>query len=410
MKLRKLIALALASLMILAMFAGCAKEETPSKPSPQPSTGGETPPEKPVQPDKPAEKVKFTFWNSGSDNVRQMFDKLVEDFNTNYETAGQYECEMQFVLSGTGGQSLADRMIAAKKAGQTSTDFDMIEVGENDIVNYLNQAGEDIFIELDRSKIPNWTDDIPKVSFAEGSVMPYRGTTVVLAYNSETVTDVPTSFDEVIQWIKDHPGRFAYNPPASGGAGSSFVQTAVYNFLPEEALTSSDPKWVEQWGQGLDLLKEIHPYMYQSGGKVMYPNKNQGSMDLLANKEVDMIPAWADMMLSQMKQGTMPDCMKITSIENGFTGSFVVHAMPIIGNPDHREAGYAWLNYMLTPEAQNMLLDGMAAIPLIDKSKLDPELLKTVDALDVNSFRLSSLGELSKQLNTTWDEQIATLG
>ena len=28
--------------------------------------------------------------------------------------------------------------------------------------------------------------------------------------------------------------------------------------------------------------------MYKSSGKVVYPNKNQGTLDLLANKEVDI--------------------------------------------------------------------------------------------------------------------------
>ena len=92
--------------------------------------------------------------------------------------------------------------------------------------------------------------------------------------------------------IKEHPGRFAYNTPSSGGAGGSFVTTSIYNFMDESALTSSDPANKEQWGQGFELLKELHPYMYKSSGKVVYPNKNQGTLDLLANKEVDMIPAW----------------------------------------------------------------------------------------------------------------------
>ena len=43
--------------------------------------------------------------------------------------------------------------------------------------------------------------------------------------------------------------------------------------------------------------------MYQSSGKVVYPEQNQGTLDLLANKEVDMVPAWADMALTQMETG-----------------------------------------------------------------------------------------------------------
>src|SRR5690606_3131696 len=99
-------------------------------------------------------------------------------------------------------------------------------------------------------------------------VVPYRGTTVVLAYNSDTVATPPTTTQELYQWIKDNPGRFAYNPPGSGGAGGSFVFTSVYNFMPPESMTSTDPKWKDQWKQGFDLLRELHPFMYKSGGKI----------------------------------------------------------------------------------------------------------------------------------------------
>lgn len=101
--------------------------------------------------------------------------------------------------------------------------------------------------------------------------------------------------------------------------------------------------------------------MYKSSGKVVYPNKNQGTLDLLANKEVDMIPAWADMAITQMKQGTLPESIKITQIDPSFTGSPVVLGIPSIGSD--QDGAYAFLNYMLTPEAQNIALDSMAAIP-----------------------------------------------
>ena len=44
---------------------------------------------------------------------------------------------------------------------------------------------------------------------------PYRGTTVVLAYASEKVTNPPTTMDELVEWMKENPGRFAYNTPGT---------------------------------------------------------------------------------------------------------------------------------------------------------------------------------------------------
>ena len=185
------------------------------------------------------------------------------------------------------------------------------------------------------------------------------------------------------------------------------MTTSIYNFMDEAALTSSDPANKEQWGQGFELLKELHPYLYRSSGKVVYPNKNQGTLDLLANKEVDMIPAWADMAITQMKQGTLPESIKITQIDPSFTGSPVVLGIPSIGSD--QDGAYAFLNYMLSPEAQNIALDSMAAIPVIDFGLLDQELTKTIEDLKIEEFRIGSLGNLGTELYEEWDSQIGTL-
>lgn len=346
-----------------------------------------------------------TIWASGSDNVRVQFEKQIEQFNKSNEEG--YVAELQFITAGTGAQGIVDRIAAAKKAGQTNTDYDLVELGGDEVMRYLELCGEDVFVELDQSKIPNMENLQIPATFREDLVLPYRGTTVVLAYNSETVPNPPTTAEELYQWIKDNPGRFAYNTPPSGGAGSSFVTTAVYNFLEEEALTSTDEKYVAQWEQGFNLLTELHPYLYKSSGKVVYPNKNQGTLDLLANKEVDIIPAWADMAITQYREGVLPSTIKIAQIEPSFTGSTVALGIPSIGS--NTEGAYAFMNYMISPEAQNIALDAMAAIPVIDFELLDENLTSIISELKIDEFRIKSIGGLGDQLNEKWDVEIGTL-
>lgn len=383
MKFRKIAAVLLVAAMAVTTLAGCGASSA--------SAAGD---------DK-----TVTIWAEGSDNVRVQLEQQVENFN---ETNGEgYVAKLEFITSGTGAQGLTDRIIAAKKAGQTNTDYDLVEVSDASITGYLEQGGEDLFVPIDTSRLSNYDNLTVTASFRNDLLVPYRGTTVLLAYNSETVANPPTTAEELYQWIKDNPGRFAYNTPGSGGAGSSFVLTSVYNFMDESALTSTDEVNVEQWDQGFELLKELHPYMYQSSGKVVYPNKNQGTLDLLANKEIDMTPAWADMVLSQQKQGTMPESIKLVQIEPAFTGNTVCFGIPSIGAQN--DAAYAFMDYMLSPEAQNIALDSMAAIPVIDFSLLDPELTKTISDLKIESFRVSAIGDLGTQLNEKWDAEIGTL-
>ena len=383
MKFRKIAAVLLVAAMAVTTLAGCGASSA--------SAAGD---------DK-----TVTIWAEGSDNVRVQLEQQVENFN---ETNGEgYVAKLEFITSGTGAQGLTDRIIAAKKAGQTNTDYDLVEVSDASITGYLEQGGEDLFVPIDTSRLSNYDNLTVTASFRNDLLVPYRGTTVLLAYNSETVANPPTTAEELYQWIKDNPGRFAYNTPGSGGAGSSFVLTSVYNFMDESALTSTDEANVEQWDQGFELLKELHPYMYQSSGKVVYPNKNQGTLDLLANKEIDMTPAWADMVLSQQKQGTMPESIKLVQIEPAFIGNTVCFGIPSIGAQN--DAAYAFMDYMLSPEAQNIALDSMAAIPVIDFSLLDPELTKTISDLKIESFRVSAIGDLGTQLNEKWDAEIGTL-
>ena len=102
----------------------------------------------------PMAKPKVTLWTTGSDNVRQLFEKLVADYNARPESTSVVE--LQFLMSGAGDQRLADRLAAAKLAGKTNTDFDLIAENGASLSEYVEKANGNIFVPLDFSKIPNY--------------------------------------------------------------------------------------------------------------------------------------------------------------------------------------------------------------------------------------------------------------
>lgn len=385
MKLRKISASILAGAMMMGILAGCGNSDSGEENS-----------------------KKVTLWATGSDNVRAVYETLVEDFNTNSEYAGQYEVELQFMLNGTGTQTLTDMLAAASKSGQENTDYDIVDLGGDDLSKIVSQIGEDSFVKLDTSKIPNSERVEAQSTVATEYVQPYRGTTVILAYDSEKVPNPPQTMDELVEWMKANPGRFAYNTPGTGGAGDSFVRSSVYNFMSEDAILSDDEKWMEDWDAGFAFLEEIHPYMYKSGGSIVYPNKNQGTLDLLNQGEIDMCPNWADMVLSQRAQGTLKDSIKITQIEPALTGSLQSLAIPTFGS--NQEGAYAFMDYMLTDAAQEILVKDMAAIPLVDTSNMDMTGYEDILELDVTNFRIMSIGDLATSFNERWDNEIGTIG
>lgn len=391
MKMKRFGAALLAGAMMMTGLAGCGSSGSSDNGSAA-STG----------------KNKVSLWATGSDNVREVYEALIEDFNKNSEYAGKYEVELNFMLNGTGTQTLTDMLAAASKAGQTDTDYDLVDLGGDDLSKVVSQIGEEAFVKLDDSKIPNAEGVEAESSVAADYVQPYRGTTVVLAYDSEKVANPPKTWDELVDWMKANPGRFAYNTPGTGGAGDSFARTSVYNFMDEEAITSDDAKWEEKWDDGFKYLADLHQYMYTSGGSIVYPNKNQGTLDLLNQGEIDMCPNWADMVLSQRAEGTLKDTIKITQLDPALTGSFQSLAIPTFGS--NEEGAYAFINYMMSESAQEILVKQMAAIPLIDTSKIDMTGFEDVENLDVSSFRIMSIGDLSTDFNERWDNEIGTLG
>ena len=393
MKMKRILATALAVMMTVSLAACGQKAETPAAESG----------------DGESQNKTVRVWASGSDNVRQIFESLAADFNSKPEENQGYQAEVNFVLAGGGAQGFTDMLTAAYKANQTNTDYDVVELGGDSLSKIVSQIGTDGFVQLDKTKIPNSAGVTTKSADATDFCQPYRGTTVVLAYNSQNVTDVPTTTEELYQWIKDHPGRFAYNVPGTGGAGESFVYTTVYNYIDDPAaMTSDDPKWMEQWDEGFAKLKELHPYLYKSGDAVVYPNKNQGALDLLAAGEIDMCPMWADMLLTQRAAGTVPEYIKMTTIQPSFTGTICSMMIPKFGS--NTDGAYAFINYMLSKGAQELMVKQMAAIPLANVSELDLTGYEDLKDLDVSNFRTLSIGELTSEFNERWDTEISTLG
>jgi putative spermidine/putrescine transport system substrate-binding protein len=352
-----------------------------------------------------ANKVSsINLYAGGSDNVRTTWEALIKAFN---EKNSDVKVNLQFIPSGTGAQSAIEKLIAAEKAGQKETDMDIVDVSDSDIVRLFKEAGKESIISLSEKEVPNIKDIKYKSPSSEDRALVFRGTTVVFAYNSDKVKQMPKTDKELYEWIKANPGRFAYNDPTTGGAGSSFVVTSVYNKLPKEAITSDDVKWKAQWEEGFKLLKELHPYMYKASGKVQYPAKNQGTLDLLANGQVDIIPAWADMTLEQLSKGTLPKSIKIAQITPELTGNLQSLVVPTKGK--NKEAAQKFLNFTVSAQGQDIFLNTMKAIPVIDASKLSKESLALLSGLEIKAFRGYSIGNLGTELNKRWQDDIATL-
>ncbi|WP_274650231.1 extracellular solute-binding protein [Paenibacillus humicola] len=343
-----------------------------------------------------AKPVEFAFYFTGSENVKDLWDTLTPMFEAKNP---DIKVKLVYIPSGTGAQPTYDRIAAAKQAGKGSGGIDLYEDG---LPTVTKGQKDDMWDTLSTSAIPNLANvDEQTMKDVGYLAVPYRSSAVILAYNSDKVKDAPGTLDELYDWIRKHPERFAYNDPSTGGAGSSFVQSTVYKFLPEDAIHSSDPAIEKQWDQGFALLKDLGKYVY---GKGIYPKKNQGTLDLLASGEVDMIPAWSDMVLQQLEEGTLPKSTKLKQLSPGFNGGPTYLMVPKLS--DKKEAVYKFLDFVMTPEAQSIIVQKMHGFPGIKLSSMPQSIQDSFQGVS-DGFRTFNIGDLGTDINKRWQSDVA---
>lgn len=348
-----------------------------------------------------------TVWASGSQNVSDCMTKLIDTYNTKEDRTANIS--MQFLMSGSGDEGLAARVIAAYKTQNKSDKFDIVIDNTSALVSIMDKAeSDDIFVDMDFESIKNWDSVLLKPSQGQEKFVSYRGTTVVFAYDTERVKNLPTTWDELTQWIEDNPGRFAYS--SDGGAADAFKRTAIYHLIDDDsARTSSDEKWVEQWDKGIQWLSDIHPYLYASGGSVVYPNKNQGSLDLLIGQEVDIIPAWADQVLQNVENGILPKTTAMMQLsDDALSGTEA--SVAITSLCEAPENCYDFIDFMISAEGQKICIETMYAIPVIDFSLIDSPQIELIKDLNPDNFSILSIGDLDTKLKERWERDILTLG
>lgn len=342
------------------------------------------------------EKTSFNFYFTGSQNVKDLWDTLIPMFE---EQNKEVDVNMVYIPSGTGAEPTYDRILAAKQAGKGSGDIDLYEDG----INFVNQGTKDgVWEQLSKDAIPNLANVKEQtMQDVDSYAIPYRSSAVVLAYDSTKVTNPPTTLDELLTWIKANPGQFAYNDPSTGGSGSSFVQTVIYKDLPEEDIHNSDPAVMQKWDSGFATLKDLGQYVYGDG---IYPKKNQGTLDLLMNSEVSIIPAWSDMVLQQLNEGLLPDAVKMQQITPGFNGGPTY--LMVNKESDKKEAINQFLDFVLSPEAQAVVVDKMNGFPGIELDKMPQETQDKFNGV-ADGFRTFNIGDLSTEINKRWQNEVA---
>src|SRR5579883_2286940 len=338
--------------------------------------------------------VTINHYLSGDVNIRDLWSKTL--LPAYQKVNPSVTINVTFSEHGTGDATTFDRIAAAKQAGKPSG-VDSWETG-----NYLLQGGQAGLIEkLSPEQIPNLAK-VPSAVIGQYDSygVPYRGSSVVLAYNSKEVSNPPKTLDDLLKWIKNNPGKFTYNPPDTGGSGAAFVTRVLMMGIPDSDLklfqTGYDQSKESEWDKGWATLKDLNSAIYNNG---FYPKGNVPVLQTLGKDAISVAPVWSDQGLQYLNQKLLPPEVKLLQIDPPFSGGGAF--IGVIADSQNKSAVYAWLNWVLTPEPQQMIIDTIQGYPGLDWQYM-PDAVRQKFADIAKNFSFGFSAKFSSDMNQQW--------
>ena len=343
-----------------------------------------------------------TLYISGDTNIQEMFDK---DLLPLFERETSVKTKMVFIEHGTGADGILAKIVAAKRTGQ-QTDVDLFETEPTRIAQ---GAADGVWTRITKDNLTNLfkvDPNRPEVLVSNGFGIPYRGSSVVLAYNSKYVKTPPRTYDEILAWIKQNPGKFTYCDPQTCGTGQAFLYVAIYKFAKSDDYTgvAYDPAKEASWEPAFALLRSLKPYIYNNG---FHPNGNVAVLQLLGRENIYMAPVWSDQGMSYLDQGLLSKDIKLVQVTPPFTGGDSAMAIPV--HAEHQASGLMFLNWLLTSKPQSIVVNKLAGYPGIEWKYMPKDVRDKFAGIATNFGPLLNAKYKADALRL-WQEKVAGSG
>lgn len=308
----------------------------------------------------------------GDQGVNQYIDDyVVPMLKENYDiTLNRYPMDIQDTLS---------KLMTEKQAGRQSGTADIIWInGEN----FRNAKNNELLFGSFAQRLPNLQtyigEELPYVHYDMGTEIdgyqaPWGNVQFVLNYNADIVTEPPQSIADLIEWVRENPGKFTY-PNVTDFTGNAFVRHFLYNVVEEaQMLENFNEAWLEENGEEVwETLRSFKEYLWRKGDT--YPETLAQLDQLYAKGEVAFTMGFNEhRTASLIEDGVFPNTTKTLVLSPGSISN--THYLSIPFNSPEPAAAMVAINFMLSPEAQIKKMDsamwGEASV--IDPSKLTNE-------------------------------------
>lgn len=290
------------------------------------------------------------------------------------------------------------------QAGETSGEVDLVWVNGNNFGTGKEAGAWEC----------GWTDLLPNMALTDpddpllendfgtpvdGCEAPWHKAQFTLVYNSDTVTDVPTSYEELLAWAEANPGRFTYPAPPDF-TGSVFVREMLYALSggPDVVpLAYSDDAFAEFTPALFDELERIEPFLWREGST--YPQNSNELNELYANGEVDFTMTYGPATLTQLvADGTYPAGTKVLTIADGTVGN--ASFLGLASTSGNKAGAMVVANLALSPEQQAAKAEPevWGQFTVLDVDRLDADQRALFDALPASPV-VPSYDVLSENAN-----------
>lgn len=404
---KRLLALLMAAVMTCSLVAcGSSQSETQESEQSQTSTEQQT---ESVDTAKDVTEMTFdemkeaakgttvTFYGWGGDeNLNQWLDNVFAPaMKEKYDiTMERVPMNIDQVLSQLSGEI---------QAGEEDGSIDMIWInGEN----FQSAKENNMLFGPFTEKLPNFqsyvdaTHEDNTLDFAypiEGYEAPYGKAQVVFIADSAVTPEVPTSAEELMEFVKKYPGKVTY-PALPDFTGSVFVRSIIYEicgyeqFLTMEADKETVKAAIEP---ALEYLRELNPYLWNEGQT--FPESSTTLDNMFIDGEVVLnvtYEAYASAV--KIEDGTYTDTTFTFQFDKGTIGN--TNFMAIATNSGNKAGAMVAINEMLSPEMQASRYQVLKAIPVLDNSKLSDEQKALFENVDLGKGTIPQDELLSKRL------------
>ena len=220
-----------------------------------------------------------------------------------------------------------NRILSEVQAGTTDGEVDLVWVNGNNFGTGKEAGAWEC----------GWTDLLPNMALTDptdplllddfgtpvdGCEAPWHKAQFTLVYNSDTVTDMPTSLDELLDWARANPGRFTYPAPPDF-TGSVFVREVLYSVSGgyENVPLAFDQAAFDELTPALYAeLQDLEPSLWRGGET--YPQDSNELNQLFADGEVDFTMTYGPATLTELvANGTYPAGTKVLTLDEGTVGN-----------------------------------------------------------------------------------------